>query len=273
MLEASHLSVVIDGARLLGPVDLAVESASWAGIIGPNGAGKTTLLRAVAGLVDHAGTVRVAGIDVTGLDRRARARRVAYVPQQPARPPGMPVRTYVAAGRTPHRGYLAVPGSEDAAVVDAVLDELDLGPLAHRSVATLSGGEMQRAAIGRALAQEPDLLLLDEPTASLDLGHAQEVLALLDHLRRTRATTVVTALHDLTVAGRFADRLVLLADGVIAAEGGPTEVLVPEVIREHYGARVHVLTDPAGDVAVVPDTARSRGDRGARSGRDLASGP
>lgn len=261
MLSASAVTVRFEGTTI-GPIDVHAEAATWTGLIGPNGSGKTTLLRALAGLADHSGSVRVAGLDLADLDRRAVARRIAYVPQYPARPPGMTVGTYVGSGRTPHRGYLATPGAEDAAVVASVLAELDLSELAGRSIATLSGGEMQRAAIGRALAQEPEVLLLDEPTASLDLGHTQEVLRMLDHLRRSRATTVVTALHDLTVAGRFADRLLLLAGGRIVASGPPAEVLVPEVIRTHYGARVHVLTDPGGDVAVVPDT-----------GGDLASGP
>lgn len=254
MLEAHDIEVHVDGTRLIGPISLEVTGATWTGLIGPNGSGKTTFLRAIAGLAPHRGSVTVSGIDLDGLDRRARARRVAYVPQAPNRPPGMSVASYVAAGRTPHRGYLAAPGSEDAVVVESVLDELDLGPLASRSVATLSGGELQRAAIGRALAQEPDVLLLDEPTASLDLGHTQEVLRLLDHLRGSRATTVVTALHDLTVAARFADHLVLLSHGLAVAAGDPAAILRPEVIRTHYGAKVHVLTDPAGDVAVVPDT-------------------
>jgi iron complex transport system ATP-binding protein len=254
MLEAVGVTIRFNGSTVIGPMDLATEAASWTGVIGPNGAGKTTLLRALAGLVAHDGVVRVAGVGLDQLERRAVARRIAYVPQAPARPPGMSVASYVGSGRTPHRGYLGGPGTEDAAVVRSVLAELDLVDLATRSIATLSGGELQRAAIGRALAQEPDVLLLDEPTASLDLGHTQEVLRLLDHLRRARATTVVTALHDLTVAGRFADRLVLLAEGRIAAEGTPDEVLRPDVIRRHYGARVHVLTDPGGDVAIVPDT-------------------
>lgn len=254
MLAATGLTVSVGAKRLIGPLDFAVTGASWTGVIGPNGAGKTTLLRALAGLVDHTGSVTVAGIDRTELDRRAIARRIAYVPQQPARPPGMTVASYVGSGRTPHRGYLAHPGTDDAAVTRSVLRELDLVDLASRGVATLSGGEMQRTAIARALAQEPDVLLLDEPTASLDLGHTQEVLRLLDRLRSARATTIVSALHDLTVAGRHADRLILLSGGMIRAEGEPAEVLVPEVIRAHYGARVHVLTDPGGDVAVVPDS-------------------
>lgn len=207
MLEATRLTVAIDDAHLLGPTSLSVEAASWTGIIGPNGAGKTTLLRAVAGLVDHGGTVRVGGVDVTALDRRARARRVAYVPQHPSRPPGMSVRAYLAAGRTPHRGYLAVPGSEDGAVVDAVLEELDLGPLARRSIATLSGGEMQRAAIGRALAQEPDLLLLDEPTASLDPENRTTVVELITEAK-ARGTAMLGIFHDEDVRRRVADRFV-----------------------------------------------------------------
>ncbi len=254
MLSIDDLVVTIDDTRIVGPVSLHADAATWTGIIGPNGAGKTTLLRAIAGLLEHDGAVSVAGLEVDGLDRRSRAKRVAYVPQSPARPAGMRLESYVAAGRTPHRGYLAVPGTEDAAVVRSVLAELDLRGLAEREVSTLSGGEMQRTAIARALAQEPDVLLLDEPTASLDLGHTQDVLSLLDRLRSTRATTVVSALHDLTVAARFADNLVLLDGGLIVAEGSAESVLRPETIRRHYGARVHVLRDPAGSMAIVPDT-------------------
>ena len=254
MIVTEGLRVDVAERRILGPVEFSADRSSWTGVIGPNGAGKTTLLRAVAGLVAYRGSVTVGGRDLARLDHRERARLVGYVPQAPVRPPGMTVHAYVGMGRTPHRGYFSGPRHRDARVVVAVLEELDLGSVAHRLVTTLSGGEAQRVAIARALAQEPDVLLLDEPTASLDLGHTQDVLALLERLRRSRETTVVTALHDLTVAARFADRLVLVADGVVAAAGPPSDLLERDLIRRHYGARVHVLRDPSGDMAVVPDT-------------------
>ena len=154
-------------------------------------------------------------------------------------------------GRTPHRPLLAAPRSRDPDVVADVMERLALLPLADRPVTQLSGGEQQRAVLARALAQQPRVLLLDEPTASLDLGHAQQVLDLLDRLRRQDGLTVLSTLHDLTLAGQYADRLTLLSEGRVAAHGTPAEVLTPAALHTHYGARAQVVTGPDGP-AVLP---------------------
>jgi iron complex transport system ATP-binding protein len=164
----------------------------------------------------------------------------------------MCVFDYVLLGRTPYVSYFGVETSADVAVVADVLETLELGALADRPVTSLSGGEFQRAVLARALAQQAPVLLLDEPTSSLDLGHIQQVLELVDRLRRDRELTVVAALHDLTTAAQFSDRLALLVDGRLVAEGTPDEVLTREVIEAQYGARVRVVTDPEAGLIVVP---------------------
>jgi iron complex transport system ATP-binding protein len=168
----------------------------------------------------------------------------------------MGVSDYVMLGRTPHIGYLGGEGRHDVESVQAALEKLDLLGLANRPLATLSGGEAQRAVLARALAQEAPILLLDEPTASLDIGHAIEVLEVVDDLRRGEKLTVITAVHDLTLAGRFADRLVLLAEGLVQADGPPDEVLTEEKLRAHYGAGIRVVQDVDGPT-VIPTRRQS----------------
>ncbi len=261
MVQAEGIRVAYNGHPVLDGIDLTVEVGEWVGLIGPNGTGKTTLLRALAGTVAHAGRVRLAGRSGRRLTRREWSRAVAMVPQHPTIPAGMTVVDYVLLGRTPHLGYFASEGAEDLAVVRRVLEEMGLVELANRRLDALSGGELQRAVLARALAQEPDLLLLDEPTTSLDIGRQQEAMQLVDALRH-RGHTVVSAMHDLTIAGQFPDRLLLLGDGKVAAEGLPVEVLTVERIERHYGARVVVMVDAAGGVTVVPDRGLPARDQG-----------
>ncbi|HHC07996.1 MAG TPA: ABC transporter ATP-binding protein [Actinobacteria bacterium] len=250
-LEVDDLTVELGGRRVVDGVTFTVPTGGWLSVLGPNGAGKSTLLRAVAGLVPATGRVRLDGEDLCRLGRRARARRVALVPQRPELPRGMTVVDYVLLGRTAHAGFLAGYSRRDHDVVRTTLRRLDLLGLAHRELTTLSGGELRRAVIARALAQDASLLLLDEPTAALDVGRQQEVLELVDELRRERALIVVGALHDLTLAGQFADRLVLLDDGRVAVDGDARRVLTPETVRRHFGATVRILEDPGG-VVVIP---------------------
>jgi iron complex transport system ATP-binding protein len=246
------VTAAYDGTQALRGVDLTIVSGSWTGLIGPNGAGKTTLLRTVAGLVPHGGAILLGGEEVAGMSRRAAARLVAYVPQRPVVPEAMTVIDYVLTGRTPYISYLGSEAAGDLHVVGRVLVRLELEDLAERPLGTLSGGELQRAIIGRALAQQAPVLLLDEPTAALDVGHQQHALELIDALRREEGLTVVSAMHDLTLAGQFADRLLLLDRGLLAAEGPVREVLTESTIRRHYGARVRILEDERGGVVVIP---------------------
>ncbi|MDP9145014.1 MAG: ABC transporter ATP-binding protein, partial [Actinomycetota bacterium] len=196
-------------------MSLTVGDGEWLGLIGPNGAGKSTLLKAAVGLVAHRGVV-----DLGGMQRKAGI-DIAWMPQRPFLPDEMTVANYVLLGRTPHLGYLGAESRHDLESVERAISRLELGEFSERALSTLSGGEAQRAVLARALAQESPVLLLDEPTSSLDIGHAMEVLEILDELRRNEGLTVVTALHDLTLAGRFADRLVLLGGGRVVADGIP----------------------------------------------------
>ena len=255
-VSVRSLEVTLDGTQVLRGVDLVASKGEWVNIIGPNGAGKTTLLRALLGLVSFDGEIDIGGLS-DQRRRSARARMLAYVPQTPVIPPGMLVADYVLLGRTPHRGVFAAETAADRRVAAEVLDRLDLGGFGDRSVQSLSGGERQRAVLARALAQQADVLLLDEPTTALDLGHQQDVLDLVDALRRERGLTVIATLHDLTLAARYGDRIAILARGRVAETGPPAEVLTVQNIAAHFGATVRIVDDPEGPV-IVPTAPASR---------------
>ena len=250
-LACGDVSVVLGGARVLDRVDFEVAPAEWLSLVGPNGAGKTTLLRFVCGLVRGTGTLLLNGQPAASLPRRRRAGLLALVPQAPVVPPGIAVADYVLLGRTPHISPLAVEGPDDLAAVHEALHRLDLLEFAHRSLTTLSGGERQRVFLARALAQEATILLLDEPTTALDIGHQQQVLELIDRLRHQHGLTVLSTMHDLTLAGQYADRLVLLDGGRVVATGTATEVLTEDNLHRYYGAKVRVVTAD-GHPVVLP---------------------
>lgn len=235
-----------DGPPVVRDVSFDVAAGEWLALIGPNGAGKSSLLRATAGLVAHTGTVSLAS------QHRSRARSVAYVAQQPVLPPGMTVAEYVLLGRTAHLGWLRAEGRADRRAAAAVLERLDLSRFGTRDLAAMSGGELQRVVLARALVQEAEVLLLDEPTSALDLGHGIGVLELVDELRRDRGLTVVSAMHDLGSAGRFADRLALLHQGELVAHGPPADVLTEPILSRYYQTPVEVLHSADGTAVVVP---------------------
>jgi iron complex transport system ATP-binding protein len=246
-----QVTVEADGRRIVDGISFAVEPGSWVSLLGPNGAGKTTLLRVLAGLRRFRGSVRLAGRELGELGRREAARQIALVPQTPVVPTAMSVGDYVLLGRTPHMGVLAREGLGDRAAASEALIRLELAQLADRPLGSLSGGELQRAVIARALAQSAPVLLLDEPTTALDVGHQQQVLELVDELRRADGLTVVAAMHDLTLAAQYGDRIVLIDSGRVVAEGGAREVLTEERIASLYGATVRVVHGD-GAPAVVP---------------------
>src|SRR6202167_2451937 len=225
----------------LAGVSAQVQDGEWAGLIGANGAGKTTLLRAIMRLVPFQGVTRLGGAPTDRMSRRDLARLVAYVPQKPELPAEMTVADYILLGRSPHIGYFGFEKTKDHEICAGLLDRLDLTRLAGRPLRTLSGGELQRLVLGRALAQEAPILLLDEPTSALDLGRRVDALEIVDALRREHGLTVVSAMHDLTLAGQFSDRLVLLAEGKVVASGMPDEVLDEATLTEHFGLHVQVL--------------------------------
>ena len=250
-LRLDDVSVSLGGRRVVDGVSLEVAEGEWAVVIGPNGAGKTTLLRAIAGLVPYDGTIELLGSLSSSLGRRQRARLLAVVPQLPATPPWLTVAEYVLLGRTPYLGALSRESKSDLDAAARAIARLDLDAYTDRLLGTLSGGERQRVVVARALAQEAPLVLLDEPTSALDLGHQQQALELLDELRGTVGLTLVAAMHDLTLAAQYADRMVLLVEGRVVADGVPEDVLTEAAIEEHYGALTDVV--PVGDrVAVIP---------------------
>jgi iron complex transport system ATP-binding protein len=252
MIAFRSLSVTLGGATILDGVSGRVEDGGWLTVIGPNGAGKSTLLRALAGLVPARGSVVVGGEDASTLGSRELARRMALVPQVPSMPPEMTVAEYVLLGRTPHLGYLARESRHDRELAAQAIDRLDLGAFAARRLGTLSGGERQRAVLARALAHEAPLLLLDEPTSMLDIGRGQQALELVDSLRTEGGLTVVATMHDLTLAGQYADRLLLLDAGKVVAAGTPREVLTDELVARHYRATVRVVEEEGAGLVVVP---------------------
>jgi iron complex transport system ATP-binding protein len=251
MIVFDQLTVRYGSTTVLHGITGQVTSGEWLGLIGPNGAGKTTLLNAITRLVPSTGSLTIDDRRTDRLSRRQLARLIAYVPQRPLLPPDMTVSDYVLLGRTAHIGYLRTETAADRRVCAAAIDRLDLGAMADRMLRAMSGGELQRVVLARALAQEAPVLLLDEPTSALDLGRRMDALELIDEVRRERSLTVLSAIHDLTLAGQFADRLLLLANGQIAASGPAREVLRDDLLAEHFGAGVAVLTTEGGDIAVI----------------------
>jgi iron complex transport system ATP-binding protein len=231
---------------------LSVPSGRWVALVGPNGAGKSSLLRAIAGTVEWSGSIEIDGRRVRSMSRRSIARTMAVVPQQPVLPDGMIVLDYVLLGRTPHLGYWAAETEHDEAVALESLERLDAAGFAGRRLGRLSGGERQRVVLARAIAQDSSVLLLDEPTTALDIGHQQVVFDLVEGLRRERGITVLSAVHDLTLAAQYADRLVLLDGGRAVAEGPADVVLTAENLARFSGARVTVLRGPGGELVVAP---------------------
>jgi iron complex transport system ATP-binding protein len=250
VIELRDVSVRLGATEALRSVSLSVEAGEWLALIGPNGAGKTTALRALCGLVRCTGQVLVDGRDVRTLGRRELARLAAFVPQIPETPPELTVAEYVLLGRTPYLGYFGAEARSDRLAAERALERLELRPFAARFLGSLSGGELQRAVLARAVAQEAPILLLDEPTTALDLGRSQQALELVLSLR-DGGLTIVSTMHDLTLAGQYADRLALLDRGVIVAEGTPREVLSSANVSSYYGANVRVVHDDEG-VFVLP---------------------
>ncbi len=252
-LEFDAVTVSYGKRIAVAPFTDRVGSGEWVGIIGPNGAGKSSLLRAAAGLVPSKGTISVDGAPLSAMADRERASCVAYVAQNPLIPDDMTAFDYVLLGRTPYVGYFGTESSHDREVATDVIDRLRLGSFADRMLGAMSGGERQRVVIARAIAQEAPVLLLDEPTSALDIGHQQQALELVTELREQQAITVVSAMHDLTLAGTYTDRLVLLDGGAVVASGEAHEVLTADRLGEVFHVCVTVEVDPHdGAVIVVP---------------------
>ncbi len=249
VIEAHGLRFMVDDAVLLNGVALTLRPGEMVGLIGPNGAGKSTLLRVLGGLWKGAqGTLKLAGRDMTAWSAREVARLVAHVPQSTTLDFAFTVREVVLMGRSPHLGRFQIEGPDDRQVAEAAMAAMSVLPLAERFVNTLSGGERQRVFVARALAQQPRVLLLDEPTANLDVRHQLDVLQLVSRLAREQGLAVLAALHDLDLAAHFCERLILLHEGQVLADAAPEAVLTPDHLAQAFQVQAQVFHDPYSHV-------------------------
>ena len=251
IIEVDALTVRAGAKALISNVSLNVEAGTWCTIVGPNGAGKTTLVETVAGLRRAAGgSVAITGRPLDAMNERERARVVSLVPQHPEVPAGMTVKEYVSLGRSAYHGLLRAPSVRDQSIVDSVIERLSLQEFAERDVVTLSGGERQRMVLARALAQSTMVIVLDEPITGLDLRHQMDLLELLKTQVEECGLTIVATMHDLTLAGQFADRLVLLDRGAVVLDGLAKVVVRSRELSECYGMTLRVVDVDGADVVV-----------------------
>ena len=245
-VELENARVRLGGAEVLRGVDAVFETATLVGVLGPNGAGKSTLLRAAAGLIPlESGEARLHGKPLRGRSRREIAREVNLLPQSVSLTFAFRAREIVAMGRHAHRGRFEGWTRHDHEAVEWAMDAADVTAFADRFVTELSGGERQRVLIARSLATEAPVLLLDEPTTSVDIRHALEIMALLDRFA-DEGKTVVTALHDLNLARRACDQVLLLREGRVVAAGPPAEALCPGHIESVFGVHAEPLPNDRG---------------------------
>jgi ABC-type cobalamin/Fe3+-siderophores transport system ATPase subunit len=252
MLKIKDLNVFYDTRRILKDVSLSVQSGEIMALIGPNGAGKSTLVRAASGVIPIAGgQVRTNGDDFHSLRPIQRAKYIAVVPQAVSLPPAFTVWETVLMGRTPYLGFIGQISAADEEIARIALKRVNALDLTERRVGELSGGEAQRVLLARALCQTTPILLLDEPTAHLDLQYQVSLLELVRDLAHNDQLAVLIALHDLNLAARYADRIALMVAGQIKASGRPREVLTPELISEAYCLPVQVVRHPFLDVPLI----------------------
>ncbi|MDR6217912.1 ABC transporter ATP-binding protein [Deinococcus soli (ex Cha et al. 2016)] len=252
---STHALKLAYGQNVIIPgLDLTVAGGQVTSIIGPNGCGKSTLLRALARLLPSgAGHIELYGQALHALPSREIARRLAILPQGPAAPEGLSVEDLVWFGRHPHQGRFPVRRAEDREAVQWALDQTGMRVFAARPLEALSGGQRQRAWIAMSLAQQTDILLLDEPTTYLDPSHQLEVLHLAQRLNREQGKTVVMVLHDLNQAVRYSDRLIAMSGGAVYAHGPAEDVLTHDLLRDVFGLKAHLLPDPdTGRPHVIP---------------------
>ncbi|PMB38791.1 cobalamin/Fe(3+)-siderophore ABC transporter ATP-binding protein [Fischerella thermalis CCMEE 5205] len=253
-LSTKSLSLAYDGVPIIRDLNLAIPSGQISVLVGANGCGKSTLLRGLARLLKpRGGTVYLDGESIFKLSTKEVAQQLGILPQGPVAPEGLTVRDLVAQGRYPYQNWLQQWSAKDEKIVQQALEITNLLDLAERELDTLSGGQRQRAWIAMALAQDTDILLLDEPTTFLDLAHQIEVLDLLYELHQTQGRTIVMVLHDLNHACRYADYLVAVKDGRIFTAGEPKLVMTEEMVQEVFGLECRVVNDPVvGTPMCVP---------------------
>lgn len=256
LLKLEQIGFSYAGSPVLEDIDLEIAPQSFVALIGPNGSGKTTLLRIMSKVLQpHRGRVLLEGQPLSSLGARALARRVAVIGSEQSFEFPFLVRDVVAMGRFPHLSLLQRMSANDWRVVQRALEMTCVDSLAGRLISRLSSGEKQRVLIARAIAQQPSILMLDEPNAHLDINHQIAIFNLLRSLNRNQEMTIVVVLHDLTTAAAFCERVVLLHQGRIVKTGSPSEVITGKLIRATYGADVQVFPSPAGgypQVAFAP---------------------
>lgn len=265
-LEARRLSLAYDRTPVVQELDLELPQRRITALIGANGSGKSTLLRGLGRLLKpRGGGVYLDGQAISSLPTRAVARRMGILPQGPTAPEGLTVRELVAQGRYPHQSLFQQWTEADESAAESALAITGLSELADRPLDTLSGGQRQRGWIAMVLAQQTELLLLDEPTTFLDLAHQIEVLDLVAHLNEAEGRTVVLVLHDINQACRYAHHLVALRNGAVVAEGDPARIVTASLIREVFGIDCHVMPDPVtGSPLCVPLSGRTPPSRQTR---------
>lgn len=255
MLKIQNLSASYNGRQVLHDVSFDVKNGEVLALIGPNGAGKSTIIRAASGVIPSTGHIRTNGDDFQSLSPLQRARYLAVVPQAISLPPAFTVWETVLMGRTPYLGFLGQASAHDEELARQALSRVNALAFSDRRVGELSGGERQRVLLARALCQSTPILLLDEPTAHLDLQYQVSLLELIRELAHSEDLAVLIALHDLNLASHYADRVALLVGGHVKAVGTPREVLTAELISDAYCLPVQVVAHPFLDVPLVlPDT-------------------
>jgi iron complex transport system ATP-binding protein len=250
-LNAENISFAYHERLILNDISLSLKAGEFLGFLGPNGSGKSTFLKNLLGfLKPSSGRIVFSGALLTRLER---SRSLAFVPQHAGPPASLSVRDVILMGRLPHiRDRWTGYEKADRQKVEEILDALGIAGLAERDVMSLSGGEIQKVIIGRCLAQEGEILLLDEATAGLDLNHAIEIMELMRKKAGEEGKTVVAVLHDLNLASQYCDRIVLLKNGRVRYEGSPRDILTEEVVEEIYGVRAAVKADEYGRPFVLP---------------------
>lgn len=257
-IRASGLTAGYHARAVLSGIDLDVPAGRITTIIGPNGCGKSTLIKTLGRLLrPTAGEITLGDQSLSSLRAKQIAQRLAILPQNPMAPEGLVVRDLVARGRQPHQPWYRQWSAEDDRVVDDAMEATGVIDLGDRPLDELSGGQRQRAWIAMSLAQQTDLLLLDEPTTHLDLAHAVEVLDLVVQLRDRTARTVLMVLHDLSLAARYSDHLIVMKDGRVHAQGSPADVLEPTLLDEVFGLSAHVFADPVDGLPTVVPTSHA----------------
>lgn len=266
-LTTSHLSLAYDNAAVIHDLSLTIPPGKMTALVGPNGCGKSTLLRGISRLLrPRGGSVLLDGQDIWRLPTKELAKRLGILPQGPVAPEGLTVHELVAQGRYPHQSWFQQWSAEDERVTREALDITHIADFADRPVDTLSGGQRQRAWIAMTLAQDSDLILLDEPTTFLDMAYQIDVLDLLHDLNVERGKTIVMVLHDLNHACRYADVLVAVRDGRITAQGAPVAVVTEALVREVFAIDCCVIADPVTSTPlVVPVGKANRGKPSPRS--------